>query len=112
VPDDAESGQPELLHIDAQYLGSKVIIVLAGEFDLSGTELFSTCGSHALSSHPSSIVVEAGRLGFIDSAGVMAVWRARDATDAAGVGFRVSNATGLVRHAIELLGLYELLWDD
>ena len=92
--------------------GTLATICLEGEFDLSGSELLSTCPSQALSSHPSSLVVNARGLTFIDSAGLMAICRARDAAEAAGVVFRVSNATGPVRHVVELVGLNELLWDD
>jgi anti-anti-sigma factor len=110
MPDDL--GQPvpaDSLRVEAGYVGSEVTIALEGEFDLGGTELFWAYVSEALDSQPRSIVVDATGLAFIDSAGLMAVWRARDAAHAAGVAFRVGNATHPVRRVVELLGLEDLL---
>jgi anti-anti-sigma factor len=110
MPDDL--GQPvpaDSLRVEAGYVGSEVMIGLEGEFDLGGTELFWAHVSEALDSQPQSIVVDATGLAFIDSAVLMAVWRARDAAHAAGVAFRVCNATHPVRRVVELLGLEDLL---
>jgi anti-anti-sigma factor len=110
MPDDL--GQPvpaDSLRVEAGYVGSEVTIALVGEFDLGGTELFWAYVSEALDSQPRSIVVDATGLAFIDSAGLMAVWRARDAAHAAGVAFPVGNATHPVRRVVELLGLEDLL---
>jgi anti-anti-sigma factor len=98
MPDDL--GQPvpaDSLRVEAGYVGSEVMIALEGEFDLGGTELFWAHVSEALDSQPQSIVVDATGLAFIDSAVLMAVWRARDAAHAAGVAFRV--ATPRTRYA-------------
>ncbi len=110
MPDDL--GQPvpaDSLRVEAGYVGSEVMIAFEREFDLGGTELFWAYVSEALDSQPRSIVVDATGLAFIDSAGLMAVWRARDAAHAAGVAFRVGNATHPVRRVVELLGLEDLL---
>jgi anti-anti-sigma factor len=110
MPDDLEQPVPaDSLRVGAGYVGSEVTIALEGEFDLGGTEAFWAYVSEALDSQPRSIVVDATGLTFIDSAGLMAVWRARDAAHAAGVAFRVSNATPPVRRIVELLGLEDLL---
>jgi len=112
MPDDAECFPADALRIEASYTGSEVTLVVEGEFDLSGTELFWAYSSEAIGSHPQSIVVDARGLTFVDSAGLMAMWRARDAADAAGVAFRVCNATRPVRRVVALLGLEELLSDE
>jgi stage II sporulation protein AA (anti-sigma F factor antagonist) len=113
MPDDVEGPVPvDPLRVEAGYVGSHVTITLEGEFDLSGTELFWAYASEALDSGPESIVVDAAGLTFIDSAGLVALWRARDAAYAAGVAYRVSNATPAVRRVVELLGLEALLSDD
>ena len=112
MPDDVDGDLPaDTLGIEASYADTEVTIILEGEFDLSGTELFWAHASEALGSHPRSIVVDAHGLAFVDSAGVMAVCRAGDAADAAGVAFRVSHATRPVRRVVELLGLEDLLSD-
>jgi anti-sigma B factor antagonist len=113
MPDDVERPVPaDSLRVEAGYVGSEVTVTLEGEFDLGGTDLFWVYASEALDSQPRSIVVDAAGLTFIDSAGIMAIWRARDAAHTAGVTFRVSNATPPVRRVIELLGLEDLLSDD
>ena len=110
MPDDVEQPVPaDSLRVEAGYVGSEVTLTLDGEFDLSGTDLFWAYASEALEFQPRSIVVDARGLTFIDSAGLMAIWRARDAAHAAGVTFRVSNTTRPVRRVVELLGLEDLL---
>jgi anti-anti-sigma factor len=113
MPDDVEQPVPaDSLRVAAGYVGTEVTITLEGEFDLGGTELFWAYASEALDSQPRSIVVDATGLTFIDSAGLVAIWRARDAAHAAGVAFRVGNATPPVRRVVELLGLEDLLSGD
>jgi anti-sigma B factor antagonist len=110
MPDDVEQQIPaDSLRVAAAYVGREVTIAVEGEFDLGGTELFWAYVSEALDSQPRSIVVDATGLTFIDSAGIMAVLRARDAARTAGVTFRVRNATPPVRRVVELLGLEDLL---
>jgi anti-anti-sigma factor len=110
MPDDVEQPVPaDSLRVEAGYVGSEVTLTLDGEFDLSGTDLFWAYASEALESQPRSIVVDARGLTFIDSAGLMAMWRARDAAHAVGVTFRVSNTTRPVGRVVELLGLEDLL---
>ena len=99
----------DALRIGISYAGSEVTIVVDGDLDLSGIELFVARCSEALRFCPALIVLDARGLVFIDSAGLMAMWRAGDAAEAAGVAFRVSKATPAVRRVVELLGLHELL---
>ena len=87
-------------------------IVVEGEFDLSGVERFEACVSQALASHPGSITVDARGLTFIDSSGLQALLRARDAAAQAGVGFRVRDPSPEVRRIAELAGIESLLSDD
>ena len=62
--------------------------------------------------HPASITVDAHGLTFIDSSGLQAWLRARDAAAQAGVGFRVRDPTPEVRRIAELAGIENLLTDD
>jgi anti-anti-sigma factor len=113
MPDDVEQPVPaDSLRVAAGYVGTEVTITLEGEFDLGGTELFWAYASEALDSQPRSIVVDATGLTFVDSAGLVAIWRARDAAHAAGVAFRVGNARPPVRRVVDLLGLEDLLSGD
>jgi anti-sigma B factor antagonist len=62
---------------------------LMGELDMTGTERFWSFLSEALAAKPRSVTIDAHGLKFIDSAGLMALVRARDAIVEAGVGFHV-----------------------
>jgi anti-sigma B factor antagonist len=87
-------------------------IVVEGEFDLTAVERFQACVSEALAAHPGSITVDARGLTFIDSSGLQAWLRARDAAAQAGVGFRVRDPSPEVRRVAELAGIENLLTDE
>jgi anti-anti-sigma factor len=108
VPDEPKSFQVTVLY-KPRPNGVEATIVLEGELDMSGTALFWAYANEALGCRARSILVDAADLTFIDSAGVMALCRAREAADAAGVRFVVTKATRPVRHVVELLGLNDLL---
>jgi anti-sigma B factor antagonist len=92
--------------------GAESTIVVEGEFDLSGVERFQACVSEALAGRPGSITVDARGLTFIDSCGLQAWLRARDAAAQSGVGFRVRDPSPEVRRIAELAGIENLLNDD
>ena len=92
--------------------GAESTIFVEGEFDLSGVERFQACVSDALAGHPGSITVDARGLTFIDSSGLQAWLRARDAATQAGVAFRVRDPSPEVRRIAELAGIENLLTDD
>lgn len=113
MPDDVQQPVPaDVLNVAAGYVGTEVTITVEGEFDLSGTERFWAYVAEAIDSQPDSIVLDARGLTFVDSAGLMAMCRARDAAAGVGVTFRVSNATRPVRRVVALLGLDDLLCRD
>jgi anti-anti-sigma factor len=112
MSDDGEPSQPQLLHIDAEYLGSDVIIALEGEFDMTGTARFWAHISEALDGHATSITVNARGVTFIDSAGVGALLRARAESDERGVPFRVSEPSPVLRRTAQAAGIEDLLPDE
>jgi anti-anti-sigma factor len=77
-----------------------------------GTERFWAYVSEAVEAHPVSITVVARGLNFIDSSGLVALLRARDAAREAGVGFHVRDPSPALRRIAGLTGLEELLPDD
>jgi anti-sigma B factor antagonist len=103
--------QPEVLRVEVHCNIGEAIVVLGGEFDMSGTRTFWAHVSEALATRPQSITVEAAGLEFIDSSGLLALMRARDAATEAGVGFRVSEASSAFRRVVELTGAGGLLPD-
>jgi anti-anti-sigma factor len=109
MSDDPGPFEGELLRIEARRDRSGVTIVLAGEFDLTGTERFGAFVSDALAANPKALTIEAGGLEFIDSSGLQALLLARDAATEAGVAFRVSEASPALRRMFELFGIEDLL---
>jgi anti-sigma B factor antagonist len=112
MSDGGETFGPELLQIEARYEGTKVTLILVGEFDMTGTELFSSHVREAIGTHPGSIVVNGRRLEFVDSGGLQALIRAREAAGDAGVTFRVDDPSPELQRIIELTGLRDLLLDE
>jgi anti-anti-sigma factor len=111
MADDQEPFQAEVLSIEANRDRSGVTIILAGEFDLAGTERFWAYVSDALAAGPKAVTIGAGGLEFIDSSGLQALLRARDAATEAGVALRVSDASPALRRMFELFGVEDLLTD-
>ncbi len=91
--------------------GAEATIVMEGEFDLSGVEQFEACVNEALAGHPGSITLHVRGLTFIDSSGLLAWLRARDAAAEEGVAFRVRDPSPAVRRLAEVAGVEPLLSD-
>jgi anti-anti-sigma factor len=109
MSDDPEPFQAEVLSIEANRDRSGVTIILVGEFDMSGTKRFWAFVSEALGAHPKAVAIDAGGLEFIDSSGLQALLRARDAATQAGVVFHVRDPSPALRRILELFGVEELL---
>jgi anti-anti-sigma factor len=91
MSDDVEPFPRDVLHVETRQNGSGATIVVVGEFDMTGTEQFWAHVSEAVEARPGSLTIEARRLTFIDSVGLAAIVRAREAATEAGVDFRVSG---------------------
>ncbi|HEY6415157.1 MAG TPA: STAS domain-containing protein [Acidimicrobiales bacterium] len=98
-----------MLYIEAKDDGVEATIVLVGDFDLTGTEPFWVTVEEVLAPRPESVVLEARGLTFIDSSGLMALMRARDAATEAGVAFRIDEPSPALRRIVEISGLDDLL---
>lgn len=112
MPDNAEPFHSQLLHIDADYLGSGVIIVLEGEFDLTSTTQFWTHIRQVFVTPATSITVDARGVTFIDSTGLGALLRARAEADELGVAFRVSASSPMLDRVAQLAGVEDLLPEE
>jgi anti-anti-sigma factor len=98
MSENAEAFRAESLRIEASEDRTGATITLKGEFDMTGTERFWSFFSEALAAAPRTISVDTSALEFIDSSGLMALIRARDAAIEAGVGFDVRDHRPLVGH--------------
>jgi anti-sigma B factor antagonist len=109
MSDDAEGFRAETLHVEASRADGGATIVVVGEFDMTGTESFWAHVSEALETHPVWITVEARGLKFIDSSGLAALIRAREAAGEAGAAFRVREPSPALRRIVEITGIVDLL---
>jgi anti-anti-sigma factor len=96
VSENAEAFRAESLQIEASQDLTGATVTLKGEFDMTGTERFwSYSAKH--SQRRREIAVDTSALEFIDSSGLMALIRARDAAVEAGVGFHVRDPSPALR---------------
>ena len=109
MSEDAETFPAEVLRIEASHDRTGTTIVLEGEFDMTGTDRFWAFVSEALAEDPRAITVDAQGLVFIDSSGLLALLRARDAAVEAGVTFAIRHPSAALRRIVELGGVAELL---
>jgi anti-sigma B factor antagonist len=112
MSEDAEPYRARLLRIEARYDGAEATVILDGELDIRTVERFLASIQDALEVQPRSIAVDARGVAFLDSSGLAAFLHARSATGAAGVRFRISEASPKVRRIAEVAGVTELLLDD
>ncbi|WP_305786390.1 STAS domain-containing protein [Symbioplanes lichenis] len=79
---------------------------LAGDLDLGTAELLGGEVRAALAEfRPETLVVDAGELGFCDSAGIHALLSARRDAHRGGSGFQVTNLHGRSLRALEVTGV-------
>jgi anti-anti-sigma factor len=109
MSENAEAFRAESLQIEASQDRTGATIILKGEFDMTGSERFWSFLSEALAAAPRAIAVDTSALEFVDSSGLMALIRARDAAAEAAVGFHVRDPSPALRRIAALSGLEELL---
>jgi anti-sigma B factor antagonist len=112
MSEDAEPVRDEVLRVEGKQNHTGTTITLEGEFDMTGTDRFWAFVTQALAEEPRAITVDARCLEFIDSSGLMALLRARDAAVEAGVAFRVSDPSPALRRLVEVTGVKDLLEDQ
>jgi anti-sigma B factor antagonist len=88
--------------------GQRADVVLSGECDLAAREDCITVLMGAVGAAP-SVVVDLGRLTFLDSSGVHALVTAHRAAVERGGWLSVANAGGMVAHVLEITGVGGLL---
>ena len=112
MSDDVVPLARDVLHVETRQDGSDPTIIVVGEFDMTGTEQFWAHVSEAVQARPMSLTIEARGLTFVDSSGLAAMVRAREAATEAGVAFRVSEPSPPLCRIVEICGLESLLLHD
>jgi anti-sigma B factor antagonist len=87
--------------------GERVIVELAGEFDLYGAEQFTEHLASLASAH--TVEVRAADVSFIDSGGLRALLTARETTRERGAEFRITALSSQVTRVAEVAGVADLL---
>jgi anti-sigma B factor antagonist len=89
--------------------GGVLLVCLAGDFDMSvAADLSDALVRAARAPGAQRIMVDMQRTAFLDSHGVAALVTGFEAARAAGRGFSVTNAEGMVRQVLEITGLAEV----
>jgi anti-anti-sigma factor len=109
---DVEPSPGDVLRVEARYDNTGATVILDGEFDAAGLARFGRYFSAVLAPHPLSVAVDARGVTFIDSSGLLALLRSRDAATEAGVAFRVIKPSPALRRLAELAGVDDLLTGD
>jgi anti-anti-sigma factor len=101
------------LKITRQHADGDIVLALDGELDLATVEQLGAAVKLALSDdHPRRLIIDLAALTFCDSTGIGGFVAAHDVARGVGVPLRLSNADGLVRHTLEITGMYERLTSD
>ena len=111
MSDEVQAPPGDVLYVETRQDGAGPIIIVVGEFDMTGVEVFWAHVTQAVEARPVSITVEARGLTFVDSSGLAAMVRAREAAADAGVTFRISEPSPPLRRIVEIFGLDGLLLD-
>jgi anti-anti-sigma factor len=85
------------------------VLALSGELDLSSAPEVAQAITEARPESGRRLLLDLGRLSFMDSTGVSVLVRAKQDADASGWLIAVRGATGQVRRLLELVGLLERL---
>jgi anti-sigma B factor antagonist len=95
------------LKITKQRADGDVVLTLDGELDLATVERFAATVKLALSEEkPRRLIIDLAALTFCDSTGIGGFVAADEAARDIGVPMRLRNADGLVRHTLEVTGMY------
>jgi anti-sigma B factor antagonist len=101
------------LSVSSDRHGDVLTIAVAGDVDVSTSPIVDEAISQALAaSGVATVCVDLSAVEFLDSSGIAALIAGRRGADGQGVGYRVEGAQGIVRHVLELTGVWDLLCGD
>jgi anti-anti-sigma factor len=86
-----------------------VYVAVDGELDLATAALLEAALAEAEATAATSVVVDLGRVPFIDSAGLEVLLRARDRSDKDGQRLRLTAGTPQVQRLFEVCGVLDEL---
>lgn len=85
-------------------------LAIAGELDLASGDVLARAISQAASAGGThTVIVDLSELRFLDSSGISILLKGRREADSAGIAYRITGATGMVRQVLSLTGVLEHL---
>ncbi len=98
---------PDLLTVSPEVAeeGRAIRLRLVGEMDMSTVPTFEEVFSSVLDERRDRLVIDLSRVKFMDSSGLNALIRARNAMDDRGLDLVISGVSDQVRHLFEVSGL-------
>jgi anti-sigma B factor antagonist len=98
---------PDLLTISQEIVdgGQAVRLRVVGEIDMSTVPTFEKALSSALDENPERLMIDLSEVNFMDSSGLNALVRARNAMEDSGVELVISGMSNQVRRLFEVSGL-------
>lgn len=98
------------LSVSTSWQDRVATVSLGGDLDLAARDSVERAIGGAVHAEGTrSVVVDLSGVQFIDSSGIGMLLKGRRQADAAGVGYRVGAATGMVRQVLGLTGVLEHL---
>lgn len=88
-------------------------LTVTGEFDLASQD--NAAGEISRAVHAGgvrTVIVDVSGVRFLDSSGISVLLKGRRDADRAGVGYRLTGATGMVREVLSVTGVLEHLSND
>lgn len=101
---DTEIGA-ESFRVDTRAFDGGLVLVLAGEFDLSGLPRFQQAWSAIVDAAPERVVIDFTELQFIDSSGISAIVDAISHEEQDGRRLRASGIRDQVQRVFDLVGV-------
>ena len=97
--------RPLALSVEQQ--DGATVVSVAGEIDMITAPKLREC----LLAAQGDVVVDLSAVSFLDSSGIAALINARSQLDAAGGNLTLRNPKGLIRRALEIIGLADWIED-
>jgi len=92
--------------ISTEWQGPDATVLVSGEVDLAaGPTVDAAIAAAVRAAGAGSVVVDLTEVAFLDSTGISLLIKGRRLADAAGVGYRIRGARGLVRDVLEMTGV-------
>jgi anti-sigma B factor antagonist len=105
----SEPGQPHEFEIDVQHAGTRCRVTIRGDVDVDVAPRVNAAVDEALGRGARRIETEMSGVTFLDSIGLSALIRSRDAVLATGASFHVTGASPAVTRILEITDLTDLL---